>query len=44
MSIELYELLIDKFNLYKELENGIKSLENDKKSSSKEVFEELDKI
>lgn len=44
MSIELYELLTDKYALYKELEKGIKSLENDKKFSSKEVFDELDKI
>ena len=44
MSIELYELLTDKYALYKELEKGIKSLENGKKYSSKEVFDELDKI
>ena len=30
--------------IYKELEKGIKSLENGKKYSSKEVFDELDKI
>ncbi len=44
MSIELYELLTDKYTLYKELEKGIKSLENGKKYSSKEVFDKLDTI
>ncbi len=44
MSIELYELLTDKYRLYKELEKGIKSLENGDVYSSKEVYEELDKI
>ena len=33
MSIESYELLTDKFMLYKELEKGIKSLENGDKYS-----------
>ena len=44
MSIELYELLTDKYMLYKELEKGISSLENREKYSEEEVFEELDKI
>lgn len=44
MSIELYELLTDKYMLYKELEKGIKSLEEGKTYSDKEVYEELDKI
>lgn len=44
ISIELYELLTDKYRLYKELEKGIKSLENGDVYSSKEVYEELDKI
>ncbi len=44
MSIELYELLTDKYILYKELEKGIKSLDEDKKFSEEELYEELDKI
>lgn len=44
MSIELYELLTDKYMLYKELEKGIKSLEDGQTYSDKEVYEELDKI
>ena len=44
MSIELYEFLTDKYELYKELEKGINSLEKGEKYSSKEVLEELDKI
>ena len=44
MSIELYELLTDKYMLYKELEKGIKSLEEGQAYSDKEVYEELDKI
>ena len=44
MSIELYELLTDKYTLYNELEKGITSLENGKKYSEKEVYEKLDKI
>lgn len=44
MSIELYELLTDKYTLYKELEKGIKSLENGEKFSEDEVFDELEKV
>ena len=44
MSIELYELLTDRYMLYKELEKGIYSLEKGDKYSEKEVYEELDKI
>lgn len=44
MSIELYELLTDKYTLYKELGKGINSLEKGEKYSDKEVYEELDKI
>ena len=44
MSIELYELLTDKYMLYKELEKGIKSLENGEVYSEEEIFEELEKI
>ena len=44
MSIELYELLTDKYMLYKELEKGIKSLENGDVYSEEEIFEELEKI
>lgn len=44
MSIELYELLTDRFELYKELEKGIDSLKNNDVYSSDEVYEELEKI
>ena len=44
MSIELYELLTDKYMLYKELEKGINSLDNGEKISEEKVYEELDKI
>ena len=44
MSIELYELLTNKYMLYKELEKGINSLENGEKYSEEEVYKELDKI
>lgn len=44
MSIELYELLTDRFELYKELEKGINSLKNNDVYSSEEVYEELEKI
>lgn len=44
MSIELYELLTDRLELYKELEKGIKSLDNGEKFSEEEVDEELAKI
>ena len=44
MSIELYELLTDKYMLYKELEKGIDSLEKGEKYSSEEVYDELEKI
>jgi hypothetical protein len=44
MSIELYELLTDKYMLYNELEKGIDSLEKGEKYSDKEVYDELDKI
>lgn len=44
MSIELYELLTDKYMLYKELAKGINSLEKGDKFTEEEVFAELDKI
>lgn len=44
MSIELYELLTEKYMLYKELERGINSLENGEVYSTEEVYDELDKI
>ena len=44
MSIELYELLTDRYTLYKELEKGINSLDRGKKFSEEELYEELDKI
>ena len=44
MSIELYELLTDKYMLYKELEKGIISLESGNVCSEEEVYKELEKI
>lgn len=44
MSIELFELLTGKYELYKELEKGIDSLKKGKKYSAEEVFGEVDKI
>ncbi len=44
MSIELYELLADKYTLYKELEKGIHSLDKGLKVAEDDVYEELDKI
>ena len=44
MSIELYEYLTDKFELYKELEKGINSIEKGESFSSDEVYDELERI
>ena len=44
MSIELCEFLMDRYELYKELDRGIKSLENERVYSDKEVFNEIDKL
>lgn len=42
MSIEAYEKLIDKFELYKELEKGLEDIKEGRTRSAKEVFEEID--
>lgn len=44
MSIELYETLIERYELYKELEKGIDSLEKGEKFSTDEIYNEIDKI
>ena len=44
MSIELYEFLINKYELYKELEKGIESIKKGHTFSSEQTFEEIDKI
>ena len=44
MSIEVYEFLTDRYELYKELEKGINSLDNGKKYSANEIYKELEKI
>lgn len=44
MSIELYEFLTDKYELYRELEKGIDSINKGEVYSAEEVFEEVDKI
>ena len=44
MSIELFELLTGKYEIYKEIEKGIEALKKEKKYSVEEVFEEIDKI
>ena len=43
MSIELYEYLTDKFELYQEFEKEINSLEKRESYSSDEVYNELEK-
>lgn len=44
MSIELYELLTDRYTLYKQLQRGIDSLENERKYSVEEIIDILNKI
>ena len=44
MSIEFYEFLTSKYELYKELEKGLKSIEKGEIYSEKEVYDELNKI
>lgn len=44
MSIELYEYLTDKYELYEELEKGIKSIEKGDVYSAEEVFEEIEQL
>ncbi len=44
ISIELYEILTDKYELYRELEKGIDSINKGEVYSAEEVFEEVDKI
>lgn len=44
LSIELYEFLIDKYELYKELEKGVNSIKKGEVYSAEEVFENIEKI
>ena len=44
MSIELYELLTDKYDLYNELKKGRDSLDNGKEISEDEVYNDLKDI
>lgn len=44
MSIEFYEFLTSKYELYKELEKGLKSIEKGEIYSEEEVYDELNKI
>ncbi len=44
MSIESYELLTAKEELYRELEKGIKSIEEGKVYTEEEVYKALEKI
>lgn len=44
MSIELYEILTDKYELYKELERGIESIKKEKTYSAEDVFKEIEDI
>lgn len=44
MSIEMYELLVDKYELYEKLEKGVESIEKGETYLAKEVFEEIEKI
>lgn len=44
MSIELYEFLVDKFDLYRELEKGVQSIKKGEVYASEEVFDEIEKM
>lgn len=44
LSIELYEFLIDKYELYKELEKGVNSIKKGEVYSAEEVFEDIEKL
>ena len=44
MSIELFEILTEQYELYKELEKGINSIKNGEVYSAEEVFDEIEKI
>ena len=44
MSIELYEFLTDKHELYEELKKGIDSIENGEVYSAEEVFKEIEQL
>ena len=44
MSIEAYEKLIDRFELYMELEKGLESIRNGETFSEEEVWDEINKI
>lgn len=44
LSIELYEFLIDKYELYKELEKGVNSIKKGEVYSAEEVFENIEKL
>ena len=39
----MYELLVDKYELYEKLEKGVESIKKGETYSAKEVFEEIDK-
>ena len=42
MSIELYEHLVERFELYAKIEKGLKSVEKGEEYSIDEVFDELE--
>ena len=44
MSIELYELLAGRYELYSELKKGVDSIEKGNVFSEEEVYDELEKI
>lgn len=44
MSIELFEILTEQYELYKELEKGINSIKNGEVYSVEDVFDEIEKI
>ena len=44
MSIELFEILTEQYELYKELEKGINSIKNGEVYSAEEVFDKIEKI
>lgn len=44
MSIELCEFLMDRYELYREIEKGLESFKKGKVYSAEEVFSELDEM
>lgn len=44
MSIELYEHLVERFELYAKIEKGLKDIEEGKSKPIEEVFDEIERM